>query len=589
MIGKRNWFALDNVLVIIAFLLGLGLRFYNLGVFPLSDSEAARALQALSLSRVQPFDTSLQPLHIIGTGLLFTMFGNSNTWARFLPAFMGSLMVLVPLLFRTKFGRSATLIMIFGLAIDPGLVITSRQIDSPIIAIALFIFSLGFLFNQQIIFAGVAIGLLLLTGAGAVQAALIILMIFLVARLFHLPPFIENQPSDSPMNAKSWLHFGGAIISTMVIASTFFLKYQSGFASWVESLLLFFTNWLTVVRTPPLSAILALIIYQPLALIFAVIATYRRWRTHPTLVPYLFFWIIAGILLVILYPSRQVSDIAWVLFPLWGLASLELGDIKFISSEHTRISLGVGALILLVFPLIWLNASGFVQGTFDSQTTLLRMAVLIGLFALLSLSFILVGFGWSWRTARTGAILGLGVVLVIYLFASITAAQYTNPYRQRELWTKPPSVGDTDLILATVADISEWNTGLRDQIDITISIESPAMLWLLREFPALEDIDNSANPLGNSPSLIITQAEDNQPQLAASYRGQDFVWWVTPDWDNLTSVNFFSWLTTRTVPMSYEYVILWERGDLFPGGSDFGDDSGLNSADLIDVENELTE
>ncbi len=587
--GKRNQLALENMLVIIAFLLGLGLRFYNLGVFPLSDSEAARALQAFSLSHGGPFVTSLQPLYIIGTGLLFTIFGSSNTWARFLPAFMGSLMVLAPLLFRTKLGRSATLIMIFGLAIDPGLVIISRQLDSPIVAIALFVFSLGFLFRRQIIFAGVAIGLLLLTGVGAVQAALIVLMTLLAARLFHLHPFVEIQSSFSSMNPKAWLYFGGAIISTIVIASTFFLKYQSGFASWLESLLLFFANWLTAVRTPPLSAIFALIIYQPLALVFAVTATLRRWKTHPALVPYLFFWIIAGILLVILYPARQVSDIAWVLFPLWGLASLELEDIKFVSSEHARISLGLGALIILVFPLIWLNAAGFVQGTFDSQTILLRLVVLIGLIALLGLSVILVGFGWSWMATRSGAILGLGVVLVVYLFASITAAAYTNPFRQRELWTKFPSVGDADLILTTVADISEWNTGLRDQIDIAIKIESPAMHWLLREFPALKQSDDSTNPLDSSPSLLLTQADDNQPQLAARYRGQDFVWWVTPDWGNLTSVNFFAWLTSRTIPMSYEYVILWGRGDLFPGGSDLGDENGLNSADLIDVENELTE
>jgi len=586
---KRNWLSFENALVIIAFLLGLGLRFYNLGVFPLSDSEAARALQALSLSHGQPFNTSLQPLYIIGTGLLFTMLGSSNACARFLPALMGSLMVLAPLLFRTKIRRSAMLIMVFGLAIDPGLVITSRQVDSPIIAVALFVFSLGFFSRRQIVFAGITIGLLLLTGSGAFQAALIVLIILLAALLFHLPPFVENQSSDRPMNSKYWLHFGVAIISTVVVASTLFLKYQSGFASWSESLLLVFSNLEPVVRTAPLQAILALIIYQPLALIFAGIAALRRWKTNPAFVPYLFIWIIAGVLLVVLYPGRQVSDIAWVLFPLWGLASLELGDIKFISSEQNRISLGLGALVILVFPLIWLNAAGFVQEAFDSQTILLRMVVLIGLFALLILSVILVGFGWSWMAARTGVILGLGVVLVIYLFASITAAAYTNPYRQRELWAKPPSVGDADLILTTVADISEWNTGLRDQIDITIKIESPAMHWLLREFPVLNQRDGSAHPLGNSPSLILTKADDSQPLLADSYRGQDFVWWVIPDWGNLTSVNFFGWLTSRTVPMSYEYVILWGRGDLFPGGSDVGDDIGLNSADLIDIENELTE
>lgn len=587
--NKRNWFSPDNALIMIAFLLGLGLRFYNLDVFPLSDSEAARALQALSLSRGQPFDTSLQPLHILGTGLLFTIFASSNSWARFLPALMGSLLVLAPLLFRTKISRSVTLIMIFGLAIDPGLVITSRQVDSTIIAVALFIFSLGFLLRRQYIFAGISTGLLLLTGPGAIQAALIILIILLAARLLHLPPFVEIQPSDTPMNSRVWLIYGAVVISSIVIVSTYFLKYQSGIGSWVESLLLFFTDWPTITRTSPLITIIAFLIYQPLALIFAVFSTFRRWKTYPTLVPYLFFWITAGILIVILNPTRQVSDIAWVLFPLWGLASLELGDIKFISSEHTKISLGLGALILLVFPLIWLNATGFIQGPFDSQTILLRMAVLLGLLVLLTLSVILVGFGWSWMTARTGGILGLVVVGVIYLLASITAAAYSNPFRQRELWTKSPSIGDADLIFTSIADISEWNTGLRDHIDISINIESPALYWLLREFPAPEETDSSTNPLGISPSLILTDADDNQPQLAASYRGQDFVWWVTPEWGNLVSIDFFGWLTSRRIPMSYKHVILWGRGDLFPGGSNFEDESGLDSADLIDVEEDLSE
>ncbi len=584
MMNKRNWFSLDNALIMIAFLLGLGLRFYHLDVFPLSESEASHALQALSLSRGLPFDTSLKPLYILGTGLLFTIFASSNSWARFLPAFMGSLLVLAPLLFRTKFSRSVTLIMIFGLAIDPGLVIVSRQVDGTIIAVALFIFSLGFLLRRQIIFAGITTGLLLLTGPGAIQAALIILIILLAARLLHMPAFVELQPSDKLMNSGVWLIYGAVVISTMVIVSTNFLMYQSGIGSWAESLLLFFTDWLSITRTPPLFTIIAFIIYQPLALIFAVFSTLRRWKAYPTLVPYLFFWITAGILIAILNPARQVSDIVWVLFPLWGLASLELGDIKFISSEHTKISFGLGALILLVFPLIWLNATGFIQSPYDSQTVFLRMAVLLGLLVLLTLSVILVGFGWSWVTARTGAILGLVVVGAIYLLASITAAAYSNPFRQRELWTESPSIGDADLIFTSIADISEWNTGLRDHIDISINIESPAMNWLLRDFPAPEETDSFTNPLALSPSFILTDADDNQPQLTANYRGQDFVWWVTPEWGNLVSIDFFGWLTSRRIPMSYEHVILWGRGDLFSGGSNFEDESGLDSTDLIDVE-----
>ncbi len=141
---KANKITTEHLLYGLAFLLALGMRFFQLGAAPLSDTEAGWALQALSTSHGAVAALGAQPAYILLTSQLFSIFGDTNFLARFLPALAGSLIIWLPYYFRDWMGdtswlRRAGLIMAFGLAIDPGLVSLSRQAGSLMPAMAIYL------------------------------------------------------------------------------------------------------------------------------------------------------------------------------------------------------------------------------------------------------------------------------------------------------------------------------------------------------------------------------------------------------------------------------------------------------------------
>jgi hypothetical protein len=127
------------------------------------------------------------------------------------------------------------------------------------------------------------------------------------------------------------------------------------------------------------------------------------------------------------------------------------------------------------------------------------------------------------------------------------------------------------LLLATLHDLSSWNTGLTQAIEIQTNLDSPALLWALRGFKNLTV--NQGAFQGNlegtslSPVLITSQLE-SAPALSGSYRGQDFVWWVYPGWNDTLPSNLAAWVASREAPLTTEKIILWARSDLFPGAGD---------------------
>ena len=98
--GKLNF---EILIYIFALALAFGIRFFNLGNSPLSDAEAVWALQARELSQVAEYGKNIQigpyPGYVLLTGLLFSVFENTNFLARFWPALAGSLLVMLPYLF----------------------------------------------------------------------------------------------------------------------------------------------------------------------------------------------------------------------------------------------------------------------------------------------------------------------------------------------------------------------------------------------------------------------------------------------------------------------------------------------------------
>lgn len=232
----------------------------------------------------------------------------------------------------------------------------------------------------------------------------------------------------------------------------------------------------------------------------------------------------------------------------------------------------------MLFALFWLNLAGLTNAPAATQTYTLRLGVMLGVVALGLLTTTLVGLGWSWEAALRGLVTGLALGLgAATLSAAWGAAQLhpqeqlSNLYARQELWSPGPETVSPDLLLETVQDLARWETGWHTDIDILLTVDSPSLRWVLRDFPQVTlapaggESGASPRPASGSPAVIITRELADEPSLEAAYRGQDFAWRLLPTWTGALPDDLFRWWAFREAPARIERFILWARADLFPG------------------------
>ena len=236
----------------LAFLIALGLRFIHLGASPLTDSEAALALQALQIARGETPLLGPQPGYILLTSALFTIFHSTNFLARFLPAMMGSVLVFVPYFFRDKIRPRPALILAFLLAIDPGLVALSRQASGTMLAVASLFFAWAMWRNGRLIPAGVFAGLALLSGPSLWAGLLTLGLTWIFLQGMQTRPTYE-EPTDTTgdQSPVSSLHspitnynlqltqYRPAIVAllvTLLIGGSLFFLSPNGLSAWLSAL-----------------------------------------------------------------------------------------------------------------------------------------------------------------------------------------------------------------------------------------------------------------------------------------------------------------------------------------------------------------
>jgi hypothetical protein len=120
---------------------------------------------------------------------------------------------------------------------------------------------------------------------------------------------------------------------------------------------------------------------------------------------------------------------------------------------------------------------------------------------------------------------------------------------------------EANLLLATVDDLSDWSRGHAQAQPVTImGVNSPALEWALRdhEVKVVSELNKQ-----ESPPIVITPAM-NTLELPSAYRGQDFLWRESPQWQVVNAPEWIRWLIFRQLPKDNETIILWARDDLFP-------------------------
>jgi len=558
-------FKYEGWLYAFAFLLALALRLTQLGAMPLNDAEAAPALQALHIAQGARPVLSPHPFYILSTSVLFFLYGGgTNFFARLIPALIGSLLVFAPLLFDNRLKPRPSLLLAFFIALDPGLTALSRQAASPIFALTFLLFAWAYIHKNKPGLAGFFAALALLSGPSIWPGLLGLGITWAIFQGFNFRRPLQPSTADSQPSALSSSIFNSSILFpflvTFITFGTLFFIVPNGLSAALASIPAYFNAWLTSSDVSAGRLFLTLLVYQPLALLLAIIAIVRGWTNGSARIIPLSIWLFVSLLLVVFLPFRQISDLVWVLIPLYTLAALELARGFNIFPDERREVIGVVLLTALIWLFAWLDFTGLVWLPVNSREYVMRFWLLISALILLVLSLLLVAAGWSIRTARLGGVWGLTLVLGVLGLGGTLGSAGLRGLAHPEFWWPSSTPMQADLLQATVREISEFGVGNEFSAPVVImGINSPALEWALREHSVsvAESLD-----ISSAPYFIVTPPQTD-PVLVSAYRGQDFTWRQNPLWSATLPNEWIRWITLREMPQTGETIILWARDDLF--------------------------
>lgn len=604
--SSRSTF-IHRLLFGLAFILALTLRFLHLGANPLTDSEAKWALQALEISRGGHPVLGGQPGYLVLTAVNFFIFGGSNFLVRLWPALVGSALTLVPVAFQKKLGLKAAIILSFALALEPGLLSISRTVGSPILAIGFTSMCLAAWYTKRSRLAGFFGGMALLSGPAIWFGLMGLGISFLLIKF--IPTFRSNktrgtdeQISDiSPLgnfernkeNVEEFSSIDNSFpirtaliwgIVTIILAGTMFFMVPAGLSALAGSLVEFLRGWGTVFLITPGFLVTALFIYSLMPLVFfGSHFSSRRFNQDPISIKTLVVTLIL-LLLALIYPAHHVSDLAWMLIPLWIVAAIEISHILvFVDNQKLGVAIA-GVITLAFFVFFWqnlislpnmvnnsiplgtpilLSIQKYLQslGLLVNGMLLIRILIWVGALLLVVMSLLLVSAIWDKKVAKAGSTWGILVALLLYTISAGVGAAGLRILVSAELWQPGPQFAQADLLETTVRDLSEWKTGHTDSLDISILTDfyPPQVAWLLRDWHVTA-VD-SLSP-ASSPALIILP-EGMEATLSSPYRKQVFIYTITPLWNGISMNDWLKWLTIREIPEQKVNLVLWARDDLF--------------------------
>lgn len=548
-------------LILYLFLLAVSIivRFHNLGVPVLDETEAAIALNAINpdfgLTIGFQGDSGLSSI----LSPVLAVFGQSEPVARTIPALMGLILVFLPFLFQKQLGKENATVLSVLIMFDPGLIAYSRLVNGAILSVTGLLFAGGFFVNKQFIPSGIAMGIALL-GSPVLWPG--VLVLGLAAWLTYLENSSEFGSNEQSLGKNQWVEWFFVLAATVLIVGTAFFTRPAGLTTPLINLTTYFRGWGLSGGVPFLLFILSLFLYQPFALLLGLIEGLRSNRTQDLIGTFLLRWFFLSLLLAVVYPSRGMDSILISTIPLLVLFSRFITRVWDSLEKPDLAALGQMALVLLLIPFAWMNMI-VLRFPMAGQDEMLRLAATLGSLVLLGLSTVLIHYGWPPKQAQTGIFHGFTILFMIFSLSTAWRAAGLGKYPHAEMWRYDGIADELDLLSNTAGDLSEWNRLNRQEIDITkVNYPSSSLTWALRDFVNLRD--ENYLPVSSNPSLVITAAEEI-PALAETYRGQDFVVNKKTAWTLILPEEWVQWFAFRLLPDEKQQVILWARTDLFPG------------------------
>ena len=566
---KKNKKYFEPLLYTGIFFLGLLLRLCRLGSLPLTDYEATWAFQAFSIAQRSAVVVGSQASYVGLTSLSFYLLDSSRFVARFWPAIMGSLIVLLPYIWREKIGKWPALTLAFCLAIDPAMLCAARQTGGPIFALIGLITGLSLLYYKKPAMAGVSLALALMGGESFWMGALILGTTWGLSVLLNIHPFsgedqqktgTEEPSLKSGIPWKVLAYFAGTLI---IVGSSFFL-YPAGLSGILAGFPEFIKRFYSSSGAAFWQPLLALFTYQFLPLVLGLWAGIKAWFVKDDLGRVLSVWFLIAVIFVLIQPGRQVIDLVWAIIPLWVLTARHIvGNVKWFE-ESRIVQLAVILFTVVMFVFIAMNLKSLADPALQQGDALkYTIAVAAGV-CLLIITVILIGLGWRFDVALHGFMIGFGVFLLVYMISFSLSSLGMKSGQRAELWRRGRNIPLNDLMVNTIEDLSNLSIGESHAADIIVTgLNTSDLAWGLRRFENVEFM--TYIPAERQPMFVITELED-MPELSASYRGQDFLYYQWPAWEQMKLVDTLRWVVNRQVVFYESNILLWARGDIFPGG-----------------------
>jgi hypothetical protein len=547
------------------FLISAALRLISLAHPGLSDLEAERALQALAWANGEPIKVGGEPGYVGLTSFLFYVFGASPFMARFWPALLGACLALVPWLYRKHLGTLPTLVLVYLVALNPGLVALSRSADGMMMAVTCLSAAIGFWLNRRPVIAGTLLGVAITSSPRFWPLFLsVAIAVLVLSRIRVHKDVFEDEVTLSP-TTDQWVKAGLSALICLVLVSTLFFSHPNGISGVGSGVATYFSSWGQGGAVSRLNLLLILLAAELPLLGFGIWGLVDGLKHKQNLTRLLGIWYLSGLILHLVNPSADVWSLVLINLPLFPLTAIKLTDLfESIKVQNKIVLLVEIAAVISLTVFSMLNLLNLIS--FPEIDQILLRNRLIGVFlplALLIAFTFLLAWGWDARSTRDGLVVGFGLILLGVLLGSAWKAAGWGKQAQNEFYANQPFITGDIAMLETVSDLSRWNTGVDNSIDISLSgLDSTSMRWALRDYEKV--METSVFPSEGAASIVVSTAESQMQSLAA-YRGQLVVWAVEPEFALIKWTDWLKWGFTRSIPQKRNYVMLWARNDLFKG------------------------
>lgn len=566
------WLTGEAFLYLLLVVAALGARFGLLNAYPFGNGEAAQALVGLTVFQgdIPAEAANYSPLLVTLNSLAFLLFGVSDTTARLAAILLGMVLVLLPLGLRRQLGVMGAFVASVMFAFSASSLFWSRQNTGDIaVAVGIMLVLVGSL-NWDLpsrswpLFMLIAGSVMLLISAPAQFTALIILLLVVAFVSFMDADFWPQRQRELAQIGLTLGQVGLWAGGLLVLLGTTALFNLTGLAA-ISDL---FTAWLGQFSFTPqpagtLPALLLLIFYEPVILLFAIVGIILSFVERRPFDQALVIGFGCAILLDLVMSGRSSGQILVPLVPLILLASRPLG-LLFVDIKSKLNIEGAGLFVsfgLVLSTFIYISLTGWLKcpvGQPDCNTAIILPLAGLGLILVLFFIF------RQWYNAEV-AWQGLGILAVLVIGSFTIGSSWRlnfGPLKDRPLQPMVSEVPSTRFVslLNDINRISEDRRAEPTAIDgAIIGLNQPMVQWYLRDF---EQVFTAAGfSAAQGQSIILAPASAGQP-IEGGYAGQDYA--LTSQWQptTLAGKELFRWYLFRVLPHQRpleEAVVLWVR------------------------------